>query len=120
MDRKRMKILEFDDEGRPTDHSQPGAVPRASVESAGLVTVVTFDDEPASDDGVERSPGRPAMKIREFDGSGGTAAAGSAASTEPRRSGAANMKIMEFDDNVEPGQRGRAPGRRDMKIVEFD
>lgn len=115
-----MKILEFDDEGRPADRSQPGTVPRANVESVGPVTVVTFDDDPVNDDGVERSPRRPVMKILEFDGSGGASASGPAAFTGPSRRGTANMKIMEFDDNAEPRQREGAPGRADMKIMEFD
>jgi len=119
MDPKRMKIVEFDDEGRPVELSGPNVAPRARVDVSGGVKIVTFDDEGKPTEGVREAVGQK-IKIKEFDGAGGVKTRGDAAPAQPRPPLGQDMKIVEFDKDGSPRRHETAPGRRDIKIVEFD
>lgn len=118
MEPKRMKIVEFDDEGRPVVRQGPSAEPRASVSHSGLVKVVSFDDDPPSPGPDVPAPGvGPRIKVREFDG---TPRPGGAL-VSARSPHGASMKIVEFGDDGAPIRCPRGGGGwSDIKIVEFD
>ena len=118
MEMKRMKIVEFDDEGRPVERQGPTASPRMTSECSGPVRIVAFGDEPEDNLGVETAPDAPKIKIREFDGAGAPRPAG-----EPMRfriPSEKSIRVVEFDDDGKPRRRENGSGARGIKIVEFD
>lgn len=117
MEPKRMKIVEFDDEGQPVVRQGPSAEPRASIAQVGPVKIVSFDDELAPAAQEAPAPGGgPRIKVREFGG----VAAPAGAPARSRAPDGGSMKIVEFGEDGAPLRRARTGGRSDIKIVEFD
>ena len=118
MEMKRMKIVEFDDEGRPVERQGPTASPRVTSQYSGPVRIVAFGDEPEDNLGVEAAPERPKIKIKEFDGADARRPAG-----KPMRfriPSEKSIKVVEFDDDGRSRSRENGSGARGIKIVEFD
>lgn len=113
-----MKIVEFDDEGRPVERQGPTASPRATVENRGPVKIVAFADDPGNNPGVATASGGPKIKVREFDGAGAPGPAGE--SVRFRIPSQESIKVVEFDDDGKTRRRKSASGPPGIKIVEFD
>lgn len=117
METKPMKIVEFDDEGRPVERHSPIASPRTEVETRGPVRIVAFGDEPDDNPGVATAPGGRKIKIKEFDGAGARRLA-----EEPkpfRIPSGKSIKVVEFEDG-KARRREQGSGPPGIKIVEFD
>ncbi len=118
METGRMKIVEFDDEGRPVERQGPTASPHVTVENRGPVRVVAFGDEPADRPGGAKASGGPKIRIREFDGADAPRPTGE--SMRFRIPSGKSIKVVEFDGDGKTRRRGTRSSPSGIKIVEFD
>jgi len=115
MDRDRIKIIEFGDDG-VSDSSEPRPAARAMGEKK--IKILEFEGGPEQvrpEQTAEPAVGH--IKIMEFDGGPGNEAP-RRAETPTGAPSPADIKVREF--GAEPEKPARQPGTSGIKIVEFD